>query len=241
MLRTIVIGLLMFLGFAVAFAPATLVRTLLPDDSGVELLEPRGTLWNGAARLFLGGEGAGSVDWRLRPASLLSGRLGYAIDLAGPDHDLAGQVAAGLTAARVEVSGTVGANAVNRWLGAYDIAISGATTLSAVEVNVPYDAVSLHRGTAAGDATWQGGPVRYRLAGRDYTGELPPLVAHLGEGLEAVVFPQGGQTPLLKAAILPNGFAKVGVTKLLTRLVGNPWPGSHQDHEVVLEVEEQLF
>jgi len=49
------------------------------------------------------------------------------------------------------------------------------------------------------------------------------------------------QTPLLRAEILPTGFARIGVTQLFTELAGNPWPGSHQDHEVVLEVEEQLF
>ncbi|MEQ8857839.1 MAG: type II secretion system protein N [Pseudomonadales bacterium] len=236
-----VVGLLLFLGFAVAFAPAALIRTVLPAEVGVDLLEPSGTLWNGVARLYLGGQDAGLVDWRFRPVAILQGRLGYAVELSGPGHTLSGNVAAGLGAGRLEIRGSVAAAVVNRWLSVYDIAITGAITLDGVELTVPYDFASTAAGSASGDVTWEGGPVRYRLAGRDYAGALPPLAGHLGPALEAVVFPQDGQTPLLKAAILPNGFAKVGITMLLTQLAGNPWPGSHQDHEVVLEVEEQLF
>ena len=70
---------------------------------------------------------------------------------------------------------------------------------------------------------------------------LPPLVAYLGEGAEATVFAQNGQTPLIKAELQDNGFAKVGITRLLTKMLDNPWPGSEPDHAVVLEVEEQVF
>ena len=86
-----------------------------------------------------------------------------------------------------------------------------------------------------------GGPVNYRLSGQEYRGSLPPLVATLGEGLEVYIYPDEGQTPLLVAQMLENGFVKIGVTRLLTKLLNNPWPGSDVDHEVVLEVEEQIF
>ena len=89
--------------------------------------------------------------------------------------------------------------------------------------------------------TWSGGQVRYILSGRSSTSILPPLVAYLGEGAEATVFAQNGQTPLIKAELLDNGFAKVGITRLLTKMLDNPWPGSEPDHAVVLEVEEQVF
>lgn len=67
------------------------------------------------------------------------------------------------------------------------------------------------------------------------------MTAVLGPGAEAVVFAAGGQTPLLQAQLQDDGFAKVGVTKLLTKMLNRPWPGSDADHEVVLEVEEQVF
>lgn len=239
MTRTLLIGAALFVVFAVVFAPASLIRRVVPADAGVELLAPTGTLWRGGADLYLGGQPAGRLQWDFEAVTILQGMLGYAVTLSGPDHDLAGSVAAGTGAATASVDGQAAAAFVNRWLAPYDIAIDGALSLTGVDFRLPYDAPAA--GRAGGSVHWAGGPVRYRLGGRSHAGALPPLVAYLGEGVEAVVYAEGGQTPLLRAEILPTGFARIGVTQLFTELAGNPWPGSHQDHEVVLEVEEQLF
>lgn len=241
MKRTLVIGIVLFVAFAVALAPAALVRTVLPAEAGVALLDPQGTLWDGTASLYLGGQPAGRLDWNFRPVTVLQGELGYAFELTGPEHALTGAVGVGAGAGSLVMSGRAAAAFVNRWLAPYDIAITGDLMFESVELHVPYDYAVSGAGRAGGNATWPGGPIRYRLGGTGYAGSLPPLVAYLGEGLEAVVYPQDGQTPLLRAELLPDGFVKIGVTQLLTRLAGNPWPGSHADHEVVLEVEEQLF
>lgn len=239
--RAVAAGLALFIVFAVIFAPASLLRTLLPAEAGIDLLSTRGTLWNGSGALYLAGQPAGTVRWHALPVTILTGSLSYDVAVAGPEHDLSGRVAAGWSAGTLELNGRAAAAFVNRWLAPYDIAMTGDLTFEDVTVQLPYDAAALAAGSAAGQVTWAGGPVRYRLAGRNYAGELPPLVAYLGDGLEAEVYPKDGQTPLLRADIRPNGFIRIAVTQLLTRLVGNPWPGSHADHEVVLEVEEQLF
>ena len=67
------------------------------------------------------------------------------------------------------------------------------------------------------------------------------MTADLGPGPVAVAYATGESTPLLQAALTGNGFARIGVTKYLTRLLGQPWPGGDPDHAVVLEVEEQVF
>lgn len=64
----------------VLFAPARWLSGVIKQASAgqVQLIEPRGTVWNGSARLlFTGGEGSrdsaalpGHVDWRLRPGWL---------------------------------------------------------------------------------------------------------------------------------------------------------------------------
>lgn len=241
MVKALLVGLLLFLVFAIAFAPATLVRTLLPPDGGVQILEPTGTVWDGAGHLYLAGQPAGRMRWDFVPAALLRAALGYDLALAGPEHDLRGSVSLGAGAGELDLVGRASAAFANRWLAPYDISIAGDLTFQDARVRVPYNYAQSGSGNASGSLTWTGGPIRYRLGGRGYSGELPPLIAYLGEGLETVVYPRGGQTPLLRAEILPNGFVKIGVTKLLTDMAGNPWPGSHADHEVVLEVEEQLF
>lgn len=241
MKRTLAIGLALFLLFAIILAPAGLVRVLIPDASGIDLLETSGTLWNGSGQLYLGGNAAGTVHWRARAVTVLQGALGYDVSVRGSEHDLSGHVAAGWAAANIRLDGTAGAPFTNRWLAPYDIVMSGDFTLQDVDVTWPYDPDAVAAGRASGAITWTGGPVRYRLAERNYAGELPPLIAYLGESLETQVYPKDGQTPLLRADIRPGGFVRIGVTQLLTRLAGNPWPGAHADHEIVLEVEEQLF
>jgi hypothetical protein len=244
-IKTLVIGVLLFLVFALVFAPASLLRTLLPTGGGLELLEPGGTLWDGAADLYLDGQAAGRVRWNFDPVMLLQGVLGYDVALGGPEHELTGTLSIGPIAGEATLEGQASAAFANRWLAPYDIAIGGELRFRQAHLRIPYDypGPEAESGSAAtsGSVAWTGGAVRYRLSGRSYAGELPPLVAYLGEELEAVVIPEDGQTPLLRAEILANGFVRIGVTKLLTNLVGNPWPGSHADHEVVLEVEEQLF
>jgi hypothetical protein len=51
----------------------------------------------------------------------------------------------------------------------------------------------------------------------------------------------GAVIPLLRIEVLANGYVRIGITRLLTKLLNNPWPGSDVDHEVVLEIEERLL
>lgn len=240
MIRGIAVVLVLVIVFAVAMAPATLIRQIVPDASAVTLLDVRGTLWRGSAELVANAQPAGALQWTFRPGDLLRLQAGYDVTLSGPDHALTGIVAAGVGSATAEVRGEAGAAYVNQWLAPYDIALTGELGFQDVTVRVPYDAAGVS-GSAEGMLTWDGGPVRYRLSGQSYSGQLPPLEARLGPGLETRVYPRSGQTPLLELEVLANGFVRIGITQRLTELAGNPWPGSHQDHELVLEVEEQLF
>ncbi|NBC22663.1 MAG: type II secretion system protein GspN, partial [Gammaproteobacteria bacterium] len=180
MIRTLIVGIALFLIFAVMFAPASLIRRVLPTSADVELLTPTGTLWNGAAELYLGGQSAGRLHWDFDAVTILQGMAGYDVQLTGPEHTLSGTVAAGIDAATARLDGQAQAAFVNRWLAPYDIAIDGALSMTGVDLRLPYDAPVA--GAAGGSVRWAGGPVRYRLGGRSHAGDLPPLVAYLGEG-----------------------------------------------------------
>ena len=99
-----------------------------------------------------------------------------------------------------------------------------------------------------GEVRWEGGPVRYRLAGQSFDIVLPPMLGRIES-------PQEGKDPgwprlrvtneedgslMMTGRLTPTGSAAIGITKGFTRLAGQPWPGSEPDHAVVLEVEEQL-
>jgi len=248
MRRYIVAGIVLFAMFLVVFAPAGLLKQLLSPLQGVELQSPTGTLWRGSADLYLADLPAGLVDWSFRPATILKGSLGYHVRLTGPDHALTADVAAAPSRITLSAEGSFDSQYLNPWMAPYEIGLGGEIRLDDVALSV-FTAVSerdaaspaLAPGEASGSLHWTGGNVRYRLSGQSYSGNLPPLVAVLGEGLEAYVYPRDEQTPLLRAQLLDNGFIKIGITRLLTRLLNNPWPGSDADHETVLEVEEQLF
>ncbi|MCZ6640559.1 MAG: type II secretion system protein N [Gammaproteobacteria bacterium] len=216
------------------------MRTAFDQIPGATLTEPTGTLWDGSGRIYMKEQALGTLAWDFRPGKLFAGSLNYDFALAGPEHDLDGEIAVSSSATELKVSGDIAAPMVNDWLAPYDIAISGTVTLDGVELGVVDG--SLKR--AGGSVHWSGGMVRYTLSGRTSSTTLPPLVAFLEEGLAgpgATVFTRPGQTPLIKAELLENGYAKVGITKLLTKLLDNPWPGSDPDHAIVLEVEEQVL
>jgi len=237
MRKTIAIGFLVFLVVLVARAPAGLLRSAVEATGRATLLDTTGTLWSGSGQLLVERQPLGSVTWDLQPVTLLTGRVRYHVILNGPDHRLEGDAEVAPDDASLTLTGTVDAAAVNPWLAPYNIDLSGVFTLAGAMLGLS-DGVP---NRADGEISWTGGPVTYRLSGAVSTGNLPEMTALLGPGPEAVVLPSGGQTPLLQMSLQKNGFAKVGVTKLLTKLLNSPWPGSDPDHAVVLEVEEQVF
>ena len=59
MRNTIIFGSLLFLLFAVVFAPAGLMRTAFDQIPGATLTEPTGTLWEGSGRIFMNEQARG--------------------------------------------------------------------------------------------------------------------------------------------------------------------------------------
>lgn len=237
MRNKLIIGALVFLVLLISQAPVAIVRWLVGLTGQASLLQATGTLWGGQGELLVKRESLGLVSWDLQGVTILQGKLGYDVTLTGDGQNLAAVVTLGLSEVSADVSGNVNYIALNRWLSPYNIELSGDFALADVVVRV-------HDGfpdQTTGQITWTGGPVTYQLAGTRSTGELPEMTALLGPGPEATVFPSGGQTPLLQAELKRNGFARVGVTKLLTKMLNTPWPGADPDHAVVLEVEEQVF
>lgn len=233
----ILAGLVLFIAFAIYQAPAGMLRPLLDDNAPVALTDLQGTLWRGRARLIGAGSEIGELHWNLRPTTLFRGVIGYELQLSGSDLAVKGLFETGFTESRLELTGDLGAAEINRRLADYDIALDGRFSLDRATL------IFAGRRPTGADGTvhWAGGGIRYVLSGRASSSMLPALTAYLGPGPEAVVFPADGQTPLLTANLLESGFAKVGVTKYLTKMLGSPWPGGDPDHAVVLEVEEQLF
>ena len=250
----------MFAGAVVALAPARLMVALLPADAPLSLVDPRGSLWTGYGTLIAGGQNLGRLNWRFEWFALLRLRPQYAwsLDWRTPaQRSLSGTVAVNFSSLNLACSGPVPAAQLQNWLRAYDLFIDGIFDLQIRDIGLSHaGAVQSMDGTIQ----WGGGSVRYTLSGQLNEAILPPITAHLNEGLPSheahavavpsvaaanpmhiVAYARDEHTPLLFATQLSNGYVKIAVTKLLTQLVGQPWPGADPEHAIVIEVEEKLF
>ncbi len=243
MIRYLLAGVLLFLGFSVAFAPAGLLDRLLEAGGQADMTDTRGTVWQGQANLLVNGLPLGTVNWDFAATSLLQLQPGYDWRLEGDGKQLNGYSAAGFNSLQTQAQGNIDNSAVNPLLRPYDIFVSGQFVLQPTSVALQTDSSQITQ--LDGQIDWSGGLVRYTLSGILRESTLPPLSAFLSMSAagspEAIVYVSGQQTPVMIATLGEDGFAKVSITKLFTKLVGNAWPGSDPDHAVVIEVEEQIF
>ena len=86
-----------FLAVLVAGLPASLVaRQANLKGAGFDYMRISGTLWSGEiSRLHLAGQPLGEVEFRLKPAALLSGRLAYDVSIDGTAMHARGQAETG--------------------------------------------------------------------------------------------------------------------------------------------------
>lgn len=235
----VMLGILAFLAFCVIFAPAALLVPAVERIQGAALTGTSGTVWRGSGRLHIGGQERGRLTWSFRPASLPKLFPGADWTLSGENLDLGGRV--NLTPGRsaVTTSGTIDAAAINPWLAAYDLNMAGDFQVSDLTLHLQDNRADDARGTL----NWSGGRLQYVLSRQRRIVDLPPLEARLtfADGPEATVYADGNATPLLEAKLLPNGYVHIGITKLLTRMLNDPWPGAGPDHAVVLAVEEKIL
>ncbi|MDA1074332.1 MAG: type II secretion system protein N [Proteobacteria bacterium] len=242
MRNLILLGLALFVVFALVKLPASTIRLVTDNVAAIHMTSLQGSVWNGRGNVIVQGHPIGSLAWSVTPARLLSARLGVTYRLTGMGAELEGDAIFGSASQRVTLEGVVSSSLINLYLRPYDLHIDGDFRLSQVDVAVIDDRVD----ALDGSVHWSGGDVTYILAGTRSDTRLPALVARLESTVEeatpgARVYEIDGQIPLLVIQFLRDGFVKIGVTKLLTKRLNRPWEGADPDDGVVLEVEEQLF
>jgi len=239
--RLVVVGLLAFVVSALAFAPASLVRSFVVAVPGLTVSSLSGTVWRGRAALVHRGVPLGDLAFAFRPIDLLRLRIGYSIALAGEHADVSGRAAIGLRNFEVVAEGTVDFALAAADLARYELSIPGTLTLAPLQLDGRFGAPLPN---ARGEVRWNGGTVRYALGGTTRDVVLPSLAGFVDSSVghpQVTVYAVDDPTPLLLAHIQPDGLASIGITKQFTKLIGQPWVGGEEDHAVVLEVSEKLF
>lgn len=235
------IGVAAFLAAAVYFAPAGVAASLVGDRGPARLGSIEGRLWDGRASLFLEGRPAGQLRWSFDPTGLLDGGLRFRWRIVDPGYDLEGHAQVGWRTREIEASGRVGPILIERVLAPYRIAAGGVLDIAALSMVVS-DAEE--RPAIRGKASWTGGPVGYRIAGRPHEARLPRLEADIETvGGEPVLLAHaaGEAVPLLRLRLDAEGWAHIGITQRFTELVGMPWPGDGPVDAFVLEVGEKIL
>ena len=251
MLKYFLVGVVVFIGVAVAFLPATLVPPALDSLPDVSLTAPAGTLWRGTGELQVRDQeqvqqNFGRLTWDFQPLSLFRLTPTYDVTL----QDLTMQISYGFSGAALKVAGEVPLRLFQPWLDPHQISLGGRLKSQSVDVLLdpqqPWTTLYIE-----GVLDWTGGPVSYFIAQNQTNAILPPLQVRL-RSREDVAGEEGAwrlhgdvmgdaEYPLLNVALNESGYVKVSITKRLTNLVGSPWPGSDPDHVTVLEVEQPLF
>lgn len=239
-LRYVIVAGLLIGGFSIWLAPASLLRRVTNEVPGLDIVNTSGSLWDGRGMIVLQGEGVGTLNWQLKPTSLLALELGYDFDFTGRDTRLLGTFTAGIGRLGLTGSGMLGNQSINYTLAPYGVTLSG-------DIQVDHLSSVWRRGTMEsldGLLAWNGGLVSWSPAVAPGSATLPALQARM-EGaagnVNGVIAPVDGQTPLLQGSLLADGTLHVGMTTLLIRLLGIPRQGSEPDHVIVMEMTEDVF
>jgi general secretion pathway protein N len=199
------LGVGVFAAALIALAPATLIdaRLELASDGRLRLASAEGTLWSGAGWIEIrdadGRAGvAKGLAWRVRPESLLRGRLVAEVEL---DH-AAKRFLVTISLSRIEIA-DAGINLPAAALGLGMPRLAPLRLTGDVLVNIPH--LSLERGRMDGDATLQ-----WRAAGSALTpisplGDYEVRFKAVGPAVHAVLSTLEGPLQLEGKATWSNG------------------------------------
>ena len=236
---TLAVGLLAFAVAGAYFAPARLLA--LGVAPPLRVWNMQGSVWRGMADLRYDGANLGRLAWSFRPAALFDGRLAADWQLNDAGHHLAGDLALGLHGIEVSAAGVIGKGAIDGMLRPYRIDAAGALSVERFAVALLHD---LRPVTTTGRLSWNGGSVRYRLAGAEYAAMLPAMAGtvELQDGeLTLAAHANQDPTPLIRLRLDREGWAHVGITRRLTELAGLPWPAEGPADAIVIEVSELVL
>ena len=240
-MRWAFIGALALLVCIVYMAPATLLAAALGDAGPARLSHVQGSIWEGQAEAAYQDQPLGSLSWEFDAGGLAAGEAAFDWRLAAAGHALAGSARLGFDGLDCEAKGTVRGAALRRILAPYWIEAGGDLQIERIDAQLDFDGKPRD---VSGALSWNGGEVRYRLADEHYRIVLPPLAGRLETPAakpELTVFAEGIDAPLLRLRLDADGWLDIGVTKMLTKLAGFPWPGNEPDHAIVIDVSERLI
>lgn len=249
------LGLALFVGLSLAFAPAQLVALLI-GRGPVQMLAPTGSFWSGGGKLVLIDQKLGDLElgdlvWQFKPGALLRGHLAFAVLL----QRSAAQASATQITATIELgprslvvsnlNGVIANALLARAASHYDVELQGDLKLTQLNLQTSRDRIT----AAQGELFWAGGHVNYVLNGQNYAANLGALHGRVGSFVEKRapdrlvldVDSVASHAKALRFTLSEAGWGSAAVTRQFMASAGFPWQGNAAPEEFVLEVQEKLF
>ena len=244
-------GVVTFLGFIMAFAPASLLYSTVEAELDkvipeVQLVSMSDTIWRGNALLRYRGFPDFTLNWRLAATPLMTANISADIEIAGEGHALSTHL--NLTQAETLIEGMQGkisSSFVNQESKNLGLTFTGELELQNINLSADRRWIT----AIDGNLHWTGGKVHYTPYSSADPGhtpgqifELPALDGALSlEGNILVLNVVYQSASLILIRLKPDGWAEISVKARLFDLAKVPWPAGSNLDETVLQLEEQLF
>lgn len=177
------VGALSLLVVLIVIAPAALIPQVLSTEH-MRLESAQGTIWRGNANTFIANQHVGVLSWRVKPIELIEGKLTVDLMLERDGVSINGISTSNFHSHEISLDGVIDSQFVNIYTLAYDIHLSGEIALDDVKLRLN-DGQQVESMT--GNVTWNGGPVRFKLANVIHEVTLEPVMGLLSQESSFVV------------------------------------------------------
>ena len=207
-------GLLSTFPASIAFEK---IRAQLPPQLTEMISNVEGSIWNGQSTLTA--ELLQSrINWELNPIDGLLGGYGIVLHAHHIDHDLWLKLnPSGEKSGRLQISGTISSQLINRQLKPFSIIIDQDIELKALTASLKDEKFS----NLSGTVLWQGGRVSY-TAGETQTHQLPKLEGLLSSvdgTLVLNIVKAGSSKPISLITFQANGWLSLEVKPAMAGLI----------------------
>ena len=247
MRRIVVISALAVALAVVVFAPANLTRIGFTQIDGVELIQPRGSIWNGSGVLVFDSGISANLNWQIIWDISRGLTPNIKWQLTQKQTALNGTVTPGLKRQTIDIEGHFTGALLAPHLAKYDILIPGTFRVPASRILINRTAKTMQIELAEGtQLLWSGGLVRYTLSNGLEQVSVPELTVTLMSVKDSlptatIALTKNNTGSLLTLTPEVNGYVNIQVTRGFIELMGQNWSGSAQPNDVVVAVKRKVF
>jgi len=236
------IAVIAFLGFLIAFAPASVLWSVIEKDVSravpdLKVMSVGGSIWSGKTEIQFRQFPSSRLSWTISPLNILSGTGSIRIIAEGNGHSM--ELEADATPSEVDMkipNGNLSSDYINRVSEQYGLIFAG--NLSFNEVFMATREAKLV--DATGFAHWTGG--RVFVAGQSQPLDLPPLNGELLFADQLLVLNVTyQQLSMIKISLNEQGWATIAIKGRFFDIADLPRPDSTNPDETILLLEEKIL